>query len=39
MRLAEDCEFRVTQLERTLGVKERERITAFFFRSPQEKRS
>ncbi|MET0342789.1 MAG: hypothetical protein ABW252_17410 [Polyangiales bacterium] len=37
-RLAEDCEFRITQIERLLAVQERERITAFFFRSPQEKR-
>jgi len=37
-RLAEDCELRVTQLEQRLGVHERERITAFFFRSPEEKR-
>jgi tetratricopeptide (TPR) repeat protein len=38
-RLAEECELRVSQLERTLGVRESERITAYFFRSPQEKRS
>ena len=38
MRLAEDCEFRITQIERLLAVQERERITAYFFRSPQEKR-
>ncbi len=37
-RLAEDCEFRIAQIERLLGVRERERITAFFFRSAQEKR-
>ncbi len=39
MRLAEDCAFRVQQLEQTLGVTEREPITAYFFRSPQEKRA
>jgi tetratricopeptide (TPR) repeat protein/putative Mn2+ efflux pump MntP len=38
-RLAEDCDFRIGQVERTLGVKERERITAFFFRSASEKRA
>jgi tetratricopeptide (TPR) repeat protein len=38
-RLAEDCEFRIAQLERALGVREHEVITAFFFRSPQEKRA
>ncbi|MEY4515598.1 MAG: hypothetical protein RLZZ450_7720, partial [Pseudomonadota bacterium] len=37
-RLAEDCELRVSQLEKRLGVHERERITAYFFRSPDEKR-
>lgn len=37
-RIAEDCEFRISQLERLLGVHESERITAFFFRSPSEKR-
>ena len=36
-RLAEDCELRVTQLEKQLGVRENQRITAFFFRSPEEK--
>ena len=38
MRIAEDCELRVTQLEKLLGVREDARITAFFFRSPDEKR-
>ncbi|MDB4974709.1 MAG: hypothetical protein JWN48_3050 [Myxococcaceae bacterium] len=37
-RLAEDCEFRIQQLEQLLGVRENARITAFFFRSPEEKR-
>ncbi len=37
-RLAGDCDFRVGQLERRLGVRETARITAFFFRSPNEKR-
>lgn len=38
-RIAEDCAFRLTTLEKELGVKERETVTAYFFRSPQEKRS
>ena len=38
-RLAEDCDFRIHELERTLGVSEQERITAFFFRSANEKRA
>lgn len=38
-RLAEDCDFRVVQAERALGVKQREPVTAFFFRSPAEKRA
>jgi tetratricopeptide (TPR) repeat protein len=37
-RIAEECEFLVGQLTRTLGVEERSRISAFFFRSPEEKR-
>ncbi len=37
-RLAEDCMFRLTTLERELGVEEREQVTAYFFRNPQEKR-
>lgn len=38
-RLAQDCDFRVGQLEARLGVKETERITAYFFRSANEKRA
>ncbi|MFT3927591.1 MAG: tetratricopeptide repeat protein [Myxococcales bacterium] len=38
-RIAEDCAFRVGQLEHSLGVKESKPITAYFFRSPQEKRA
>ncbi len=37
-RLARDCDFRVSQLEARLGVRESERITAFMFRSASEKR-
>jgi tetratricopeptide (TPR) repeat protein len=37
-RIVEDCEFRITQIEQRLGVRERSRVTAFFFRNPQEKR-
>ncbi|HEX5661201.1 MAG TPA: hypothetical protein VFX59_28615, partial [Polyangiales bacterium] len=37
-RIAEDCEFLITQVSRTLGVKEDAKISAFFFRSPEEKR-
>ena len=37
-RLAEECELRISQLERTLGVRETGRVTAYFFRSAQEKR-
>lgn len=36
-RLADDCDFRVTQAERWLGVTHPEPITVFLFRSPQEK--
>jgi tetratricopeptide (TPR) repeat protein len=36
-RLAEDCDFRVTQAERWLGVTHPEPVTVFLFRSPQEK--
>ncbi len=39
MRLAEDCEFRITQIERLLAVQEREHITAYFFRNANEKRT
>jgi tetratricopeptide (TPR) repeat protein len=38
-RLAEDCELRVTQVATRLGVTEKQRITAFFFRSVNEKRA
>ncbi len=38
-RLGEDCDVRVTQAERVLGVTQRERVTAFFFRSADEKRA
>ncbi|MDB4984907.1 MAG: hypothetical protein JWN04_85 [Myxococcaceae bacterium] len=37
-RLAEDCEFRISQLEKLLGVRENQRISAFFFRTVEEKR-
>ena len=37
-RLAEDCDFRVVQAEKILGVLHPARITAFFFRSADEKR-
>jgi hypothetical protein len=37
-RLADDCDFRVTQMERWFGVAQKERVVAFFFRSPEEKR-
>ncbi|HEX6244094.1 MAG TPA: hypothetical protein VFZ61_24430, partial [Polyangiales bacterium] len=38
-RLAEECELRVQQHEQKLGVRENERVTAYFFRSTQEKRA
>ncbi len=38
-RLAQDCDFRVRQLETALGVHEDQRITAYFFRSANEKRT
>ena len=38
-RLADDCDFRVNRVERVLGVRQTERITAFFFRSSDEKRA
>ena len=38
-RIAEDCAFRLTQMERTLGVKPGPRVTAFFFRDVNEKRA
>jgi tetratricopeptide (TPR) repeat protein len=37
-RLAEDCDFRIGQLEQLLGVHENARVVAFFFRSQAEKR-
>jgi tetratricopeptide (TPR) repeat protein len=37
--LAEECELRISQHERALGVRETEQITAYFFRSPAEKRA
>jgi hypothetical protein len=38
-RLTDDCDFRVEQMERVIGVTQRARVTAFFFRSPDEKRA
>ncbi len=38
-RLAEDCAFRLTQMERVLGVKAGRPVTAFFFRDVNEKRA
>lgn len=38
LRLGEDCDFRVASAERMLGVRQRARITAFFFRDADEKR-
>lgn len=37
--LAEECELRIKQHERALGVRENERVTAYFFRSTTEKRA
>lgn len=37
-RLLRDCEFRVRRTEEVLGLTHPERITAFFFRSEDEKR-
>ncbi len=37
-RLAADCDFRVRQLERWLGVRQPGRVRVFVFRSAQEKR-
>lgn len=37
--LAEECELRIRQHEQRLGVREQGRITAYFFRSPAEKRA
>lgn len=39
LRLRDDCDFRVGQMERVIGVTQRARVTAFFFRSPDEKRA
>ncbi|MGF1467774.1 MAG: tetratricopeptide repeat protein [Sandaracinaceae bacterium] len=38
-RLAEDCDFRVAQAEAALGVRQPRLVTAFFFRSADEKRA
>lgn len=38
-RLGRDCDVRVTQAERVLGVRHRAPVTAFFFRSADEKRA
>lgn len=38
-RLGQDCDVRVRQAEETLGLRQHERITAFFFRSADEKRA
>lgn len=37
-RLVRDCDFRVRLSERVLGVRQAHRVTAFFFRSADEKR-
>jgi tetratricopeptide (TPR) repeat protein len=39
MRLAEDCELRISQIEARLGITEPGPITAYFFRSIEEKRA
>jgi hypothetical protein len=39
MRLAEDCELRISQIETRLGIHEPGPITAYFFRSIEEKRA
>jgi hypothetical protein len=38
-RLGHDCDVRVVQAEASLGLRQRERITAFFFRNAEEKRA
>jgi hypothetical protein len=38
-RLHVDCQFRVTQMERVLGVRQLRPITAYLFRSSDEKRA
>jgi hypothetical protein len=37
-RLGDDCDFRVERSEDVLGVRQRARVTAFFFRNADEKR-
>ncbi len=37
-RLRDDCDFRVARAEQVLGVTQRARVTAFFFRDTDEKR-
>ncbi len=37
-RLRDDCDYRVTRAEQVLGVTQPARVTAFFFRSTDEKR-
>jgi tetratricopeptide (TPR) repeat protein len=38
-RLAQECEFRVSQMENWFGVTQKEPVVAFFFRSAEEKRA
>jgi len=38
-RLARDCDFRVRQIEQVMGVRQPAPITAYFFRSADEKRA
>lgn len=38
LRLGQECDFRVNQMEGWLGVRHKTRVTAFFFRSPESKR-
>jgi len=37
-RLGRDCDFRVVEAERTLGVRQRTKVVAYFYRSAEEKR-
>ena len=37
-RLVNDCDYRVARAERALGVTQREKVRAYFYRSPEEKR-
>ncbi|MBX7192479.1 MAG: hypothetical protein K1X94_10500 [Sandaracinaceae bacterium] len=37
-RIRDDCDFRVARAEEVLGVTQRARVTAFFFRNADEKR-